>query len=175
MSYGLEPSLMCLDFESTGWSGNVYRLLTKRTRKIIFTRDVKFDETWLGFGNLRNKDEPLYVYDNYDADGGEEKKDAQAPTEAVKDSTGENLHSRKQKKCNLCWDHVLGLEQKKMPRRKKSQRTSPRKLIQFLLASKDIRIPNLLENPVKNLRAFQDSVEPRETLLSLPQAWFSRR
>jgi hypothetical protein len=40
-------------------SGNIYRLLTKKTRKLIIARDCKFDESLLGFGNFRNKVEPL--------------------------------------------------------------------------------------------------------------------
>jgi len=42
-----------------GWgSGSIYRLLTKKTRKLIIARDVKFDESLVGFGNFRNKVEP---------------------------------------------------------------------------------------------------------------------
>jgi len=101
MSCGLKPRLMCLDFESKGalhlctsskrkalgdrfeeWiligsgSGNIHRLLTKKTRKFIIARDVKLD-----LGELMNKAEPLYNYDN------EDKKD---------------LPSTNQKKCNQC-------------------------------------------------------------------------
>jgi hypothetical protein len=75
-------------------SGNIYRLVTKKTRKLIIARDVMFDETLLGFGNLRNQAEQLYIY----GDDDDEKKDAQAPTEDV----ARNLYSRKQKKCNIC-------------------------------------------------------------------------
>jgi hypothetical protein len=67
-------------------SGNIYRLLTKKTRKLIIARDVKFDESLLGFGNFRNKVEPLYINDD---DDDEEKKDAQAPIEDVKEPTSE--------------------------------------------------------------------------------------
>jgi hypothetical protein len=79
-------------------SGNTYRLLTKKTRELIIARDVKFDESLLGFRNFRNKVEPLYIYDD---DDDEERKDAQAPIEDVKEPTSEkNLLSSKQKKCN---------------------------------------------------------------------------
>jgi len=65
-------------------SGNIYRLLTKKTRKIIIARDVKFDESFLGFGHFRNKVELLYINDD---DDDKEKKDAQAPIETcIQDS-----------------------------------------------------------------------------------------
>ena len=63
-------------------SRNIYRLLTKKTRKLIIARDVKFDESLLGFGNFRNMVEPLFMYDD-------EKKDVQAPIEDVKEPTSE--------------------------------------------------------------------------------------
>jgi hypothetical protein len=78
-------------------SGNTYELLTEKTRKLNITRDVKFDESLLGFGNLRDKVEPLYINDD-----DEEKKDAQAPIEDVINLLARNLRSRKQKKCNQC-------------------------------------------------------------------------
>jgi hypothetical protein len=68
-------------------SGNIYRLLTKKTRKLIIARDVKFDKSLVGFGNFRNKVKPLYINDDDDDD--EEKKDAQAPIEEVKEPTSE--------------------------------------------------------------------------------------
>ena len=52
-------------------SGNIYRVLTKKTKKLITGRDVKFDENLLGYGSSRNEAEPLYIY------GDDEKKDAQ--------------------------------------------------------------------------------------------------
>jgi len=95
MNCGLEPSLLSLEFEFTGAlhfclfpkkkqslddqseeciligyrSGNIYRLLTKKTRQLIIARDIKFEKSLLGFDNLRNTLEPLYIYDD-------EKKDA---------------------------------------------------------------------------------------------------
>jgi len=70
----------------TGYgSGNIYRLLTKKTRKLIIARDVKFDDCLLGIGIFRNKVEPLYINDDDD----EENKDAQAPIEDVKEPTSE--------------------------------------------------------------------------------------
>ena len=71
-------------------SGNVYRLLTKNRRKLIIARDVKFDEILLGFGNFRNKVEALYIYDD-----DEEKKDAQAPIEEVKEPSGKKPQFKK--------------------------------------------------------------------------------
>jgi len=68
-------------------SGNIYRLLTKKTRKLIIARDVKFDESLLGFGNFRNKVEPLYINDDDEEE--EERKDAQAPIEDVKEPISE--------------------------------------------------------------------------------------
>jgi hypothetical protein len=48
------------------FTSSIYRLLTKKTRKLIIARDVKFDETLLGFGNLRTKVKPLHIYDDDD-------------------------------------------------------------------------------------------------------------
>jgi hypothetical protein len=45
-------------------SGNIYRLLTKKTRKLIISRDVKFGESLLGFCNFMNKVNSLYIYDD---------------------------------------------------------------------------------------------------------------
>jgi hypothetical protein len=44
--------------------GKIYRLLTKTKRKLIIGRDVKFDETSVGCGNVRTKVEPLYICDD---------------------------------------------------------------------------------------------------------------
>jgi len=52
----------------------------------MIARDVKFDESFLGFGYFRNKVKPLYINDDDDY---EEKKDAQARIEDVKESTSE--------------------------------------------------------------------------------------
>ena len=71
-------------------SENIYRLLTKKTRKFILAKDVKFDGTLLEFGNLRSKAEPLCIYDD-----AEDKKDAQAPTEDVKEPTGKKSTLKK--------------------------------------------------------------------------------
>jgi len=77
-----DPSEECI---LSGYgSGNTYRLLTKKTRKPMIARDVKFDESFLRFGNFTNKVEPLYINDD-----DEEKKDAQAPIEDVKEPTSE--------------------------------------------------------------------------------------
>jgi len=91
-----------------------------------------------------------------------------------------NLHSRKQKKCNLCWEDLFGCKQRKKPGRKKSQWNSPKKMIQFLLTFKRIQTLNILENLVKHSKQFwtewedwlQDSLELRQTLLSATQVWF---
>jgi len=53
--------------------------------------------TLMGFGNLRTKAEPLYIYDD-----DEEKKDAQGPTEEVKESSGEISALKKGKEVQLC-------------------------------------------------------------------------
>jgi len=70
--------------------------LTKKTRKLIIARDVKFDEGLLGFGNFKNKVEPLYIYDDDEEE--EEKKDKQA----VKEPTSEKPTFKIAKKCNHC-------------------------------------------------------------------------
>jgi hypothetical protein len=93
-----------LDDRSEEWiligygSGNIYRLLTKKTKKLIIVTDVKFDETLLAFGNLRNKAEPLYIYDD-------EKKHEQAPIEEVKEPTGEKPAFKNKRSTigSSCW------------------------------------------------------------------------
>ena len=80
-------------------------------------------------------------------------------------------------------ENLFGYKQRNMPRRQKRQRKSPKKMIHLLLTLKHIRILNLLENLVKHHKeiwplseeCFQDSPEPRQTVLSLPQVCFSRR
>ena len=57
---------------------------------------LDFEST--GLGDLRNKAERLY----YDDDDNEEKQEAQAFTEDVKDPTGEKPALKKTKQSNLC-------------------------------------------------------------------------
>jgi len=95
MNCGLELSLMCLDDRSEEGiliaygSGNIYRLLTKKTRKLIIARDVKFDESLLGFGNFRNKVEPLYIND----DDEEEKRTRKLLLKMLRNLLARSLHS----------------------------------------------------------------------------------
>jgi len=53
----------------------------------MIARDVKFDESLVGFGNFRNKVEPLHINDDDDEE--EEKRNAQAPIEDVQEPTSE--------------------------------------------------------------------------------------
>jgi len=52
----------------------------------MIARDVMFDESLVGFGNFRNKVEPLHINDDDDE---EEKRNAQAPIEDVQEPTKE--------------------------------------------------------------------------------------
>jgi hypothetical protein len=88
-------------------SGNVHRLLTKETRKLIIVRDVKFDESLLGFGYFRNKVEPLYIYDD-----DEDKKGAQALIEDVKEPTSEKPAFKIAKKSATSAETVSSSESK---------------------------------------------------------------
>jgi hypothetical protein len=72
-------------------SRNIYKLLTKKTRKLIIARDVKFDESLLGFGNFRNKVEPLYINDN--DDDGEKKKTRKLLLKMLRNLLARNQHS----------------------------------------------------------------------------------
>jgi hypothetical protein len=93
-------------------SGNIYRLVTKKTRKVIIARDDKFDETLLGLGNLRNKPEPLYVYDD-----DEEKKDVQAPVEHAREPSGEKSALQKAKEVQAVLRRpLLFRKQRKVPK-----------------------------------------------------------
>ena len=94
-----------------------------------------------------------------------------------------NLLSRKEKKYNLHWEDVFGCRPRKIPGRKQRPRKSPRKITEFFLTSKHIRILNLLDNLLKHLKEFwtlwedfsHDYLEPQWALLSLSQVWFSWR
>jgi len=46
-------------------TGSTYRLMTKKTRRIVIARDVKFDEASLGLCNVKKNYMPLFLeYDD---------------------------------------------------------------------------------------------------------------
>ena len=129
----------------------------------------------LGLCHWRNQAEACDGYDDDD----EENKEAQACTEDLKDSNSKTPALKKTTKRNLCWEDIFGCKHKENPGIRERSRKSPKKIIQFVLLSRHIRILNLVENLVKHLKnrrtPYQHSLEPRRTLLSLPQVLVSER
>jgi len=87
-----------------------------RKQKLIIARDVKFDESLLGLGNFRNKVEPLYIDDDE-----EERKDAQAPIEDVKEPTSEKPAFKIAKEVQLVLRRSLRLKAKEDAKKKEGE------------------------------------------------------
>ena len=90
----------------------------------MIARDVKFDESFLRFGNFTNKVEPLYINDD-----DEEKKDAQAPIEDVKEPTSEKPAFKIAKEVQPVLRRSLRLKAKEDAKKEKRKRNVPKKMI----------------------------------------------
>jgi len=134
-------------------SGNIYRLLTKKTRKLVIARDVKFDESLLGFGHFRNKVEPLYIND---------------------DDKEENKLLLKTLRNNVSSIESNGKEGLRRSRRLKAKENVKKEEEEKKDSKEDDSILTDIET-YSDSESFQDSVKPRQTLLSLLQVWFSKR
>ena len=81
-------------------SGNIYRLLTKKTRKLIIARNVKFDESLLGFDNSETRSNHYTSMMMMMM----RKRTRKLLLKILRNLLARNLRSRKQKKCNqLTW------------------------------------------------------------------------
>jgi len=118
--------------------------------------------------NVKNKDEPLYIFDD-----DQEKKESEAPTEDVK--YWEQTSTQENTRLAICGKNISLVTSK--------ERNNPKETTQFSLTSQNISILNLLESLERSLKKFwafsQDSsqnyLDPRRILLSLPQVWLTRR
>jgi len=79
-------------------SGNIYRLLTKKTRKLIIARNVKFDESLLGFDNSETRSNHYTSMMMMMM----RKRTRKLLLKILRNLLARNLRSRKQKKCNQC-------------------------------------------------------------------------